>query len=114
MRKSRLTMKISKRIFFAVVWCGMCAQLLSSQLSRSSNGSNSSSGGAGSGGGGECFDLLRYRLAMPVHQIQVRTVIGDPSQRHAVWEIAYCRLDNCNRPCKTVYQFLRYVTVLTF
>jgi len=58
--------------------------------------------------GGECVDLLRYRLAMPIHQIQVRTVIGDASQRHAVWEIAYCRLDTCNRPCKTVYQFLRY------
>ena len=83
-------------------------QLLSSQLSRSSNGSHSS-GSGGATGTAECVDLLRYRLAMPVHQIQVRTVIGDPSQRHAVWEIAYCRLDNCNRPCKTVYQFLRYL-----
>jgi len=84
-------------------------QLLSGQLSRSCNGASTSGGGGGSAAAaaGDCVDLLRYRLAMPIHQIQVRTVIGDASQRHAVWEIAYCRLDNCNRPCKTVYQFLR-------
>ena len=51
----------------------------------------------------------RFQIAMPVDQIQVRTVVGEQCQRHAIWEIAYCRLDNEGKPRKMVYQFLRSV-----
>jgi len=58
-------------------------------------------------GGGSGTTGNRFQIAMPIDQIQVRTVVGEQCQKHAIWEIAYCRLDNEGRPRKMVYQFLR-------
>ena len=64
-------------------------------------------GSAGSGNPAAGNVGARFQIAMPIDQIQVRTVVGEQCQRHAVWEIAYCRLDTDGRPRKMVYQFLR-------
>lgn len=48
---------------------------------------------------------IRYKTAIPVGELQVRSVIGDPSDCRGLWEIIHLRSEKEGRPKKT-FQFL--------
>ena len=61
-----------------------------------------------SNGNGEASDVIRFQLAMPVDELQVRTAIAEhESDRHGLWELVHCRSEKEGRPEK-IFQFARY------
>ena len=56
--------------------------------------------------------MIRFQLAMPVDELQVRTAIAEhEGDRHGLWELVHCRSEKEGRPEK-IFQFARYRIII--
>ncbi|ESO03700.1 hypothetical protein HELRODRAFT_99976 [Helobdella robusta] len=51
------------------------------------------------------METCRFKLVIPVDQLQVRTLVGDATDKHGLWELVFCRSEKEGRP-KKVFQFV--------
>ena len=56
---------------------------------------------------GDPPDVIRYQVAIPVNELQVRQNVQDHSERQGMWELVHCRSEKEGRP-ERVYQYQRY------
>ena len=56
---------------------------------------------------GDAPDVIRYQVAIPVNELQVRQNVQDHSERQGMWELVHCRSEKEGRP-ERVYQYQRY------
>ena len=57
---------------------------------------------------GDPPDVIRYQVAIPVNELQVRQNVQDHSERQGMWELVHCRSEKEGRP-ERVYQYQRYL-----
>jgi len=56
--------------------------------------------------GGDSPEAARFKMIIPVDQLQVRTVATDAHECHGIWELIQCSADSDARPEK-IFQFAR-------
>ena len=47
---------------------------------------------------GDAPDVIRYQVAIPVNELQVRQNVQDHSERQGMWELVHCRSEKEGRP----------------
>ena len=61
---------------------------------------------------GDTPDVIRYQVAIPVSELQVRQQVQEHSERQGMWELVHCRSEKEGRP-ERVYQYQRYPSMLS-